>query len=68
MDTVAEYAITQWMATLKRVYTLNRLSHEGFFIIRLMRRKDLCSAYGCGRIGQEVAQRARPCSGKTAAC
>ena len=29
MDAVAEYAIAQWMATLKRVYTLNHLSHRG---------------------------------------
>jgi D-3-phosphoglycerate dehydrogenase len=33
MDTVAEYTIAQWMATLKRVYTLNRLSHGGDFSI-----------------------------------
>ena len=33
MDTVAEYTIAQWMATLKRVYTLNRLSHNGDFSI-----------------------------------
>ena len=33
MDTVAEYTIAQWMATLKRLYTLNRLSHQGDFSI-----------------------------------
>jgi lactate dehydrogenase-like 2-hydroxyacid dehydrogenase len=66
MDTVAEYAITQWMATLKRVYTLNRLSHGGdFSIIRTYEAQgSVLGLYGCGRIGQEVAQRARPLLGE----
>ncbi|NKB72245.1 MAG: hypothetical protein GKR89_34640 [Candidatus Latescibacteria bacterium] len=65
MVTVAEYAIAQWMATLKRVYTLNQLSHGGRFdIIRTY--ESLGSTfgiYGLGRIGQEVAKRARPLLG-----
>ncbi len=66
MDTVAEYAITQWLATLKRVYTLNRLSHGGdFSIIRTYEAQgSVLGLYGCGRIGQEVAQRARPLLGE----
>ncbi len=66
MDTVAEYAITQWMATLKRIYTLNRLSHGGdFSIIRTYEAQgSVLGLYGCGRIGQEVAQRARPLLGE----
>ncbi len=66
MDTVAEYTIAQWMATLKRVYTLNRLSHGGdFSIIRTYEAQgSTLGLYGCGRIGQEVAQRARPLLGE----
>ena len=66
MDTVAEYAVTQWLATLKRVYTLNRLSHGGdFSIIRTYEAQgSVLGLYGCGRIGQEVAQRARPLLGE----
>ena len=65
MDTVAEYTIAQWMATLKRVYTLNRLSHAGdFSIIRTFEAQDsTLGLYGFGRIGQQVAQRARPLLG-----
>ncbi|MFT5087439.1 MAG: D-3-phosphoglycerate dehydrogenase [Candidatus Latescibacterota bacterium] len=65
MDTVAEYTIAQWMATLKRVYTLNRLSHGGdFSIIRTYEAQgSTLGLFGCGRIGQEVAQRARPLLG-----
>jgi len=61
MDTVAEYTIAQWMATLKRVYTLNRLSHSGdFSIIRTYEaRGSTLGLYGFGRIGQAVASRAR---------
>ena len=29
MDTVAEYTIAQWMATMKRTYTFNRMAHSG---------------------------------------
>ena len=61
MVTVAEYAITQWLATLKRTYTLNRISHGGDFSI--IRTFDALGStiglFGCGRIGQEVARRAR---------
>jgi phosphoglycerate dehydrogenase-like enzyme len=66
MDTVAEYTIAQWLATLKRVYTLNWLSHQGdFSIIRTYEAQyTTLGLYGCGRIGQEVAMRARPLLGK----
>ena len=66
MDAVAEYAIAQWMATLKRVYTLNHLSHRGdFSIIRTYEAQyTTLGLYGCGRIGQEVAQRAVPLLGE----
>ena len=66
MDTVAEYAITQWLATMKRVYTLNRLSHGGdFSIIRTYDAQgSTLGIYGFGRIGQEVAMRARPLLGE----
>ncbi len=65
MATVAEYAITQWLATLKRVYTLNRMSHNGDF--GLLQTYDAegstLGIYGLGRIGQQVAKRARPLLG-----
>ncbi len=66
MDAVAEYTIAQWMATLKRLYTLNYLSHRGdFSIIRTYEAQHTTlGLYGCGRIGQEVAMRARPLLGK----
>jgi len=66
MDAVAEYAIAQWMATLKRVYTLNHLSHQGdFSIIKTYEAQySTLGLYGCGRIGQEVAQRAVPLLGE----
>ena len=66
MDAVAEYTIAQWMATLKRVYTLNHLSHQGdFSIIRTFEAQyTTLGLYGCGRIGQEVAQRAVPLLGE----
>ena len=66
MVTVAEYAIAQWLATLKRVYTLNRLSHGGRFdIIRTYEALgSTFGIYGLGRIGQEVAKRARPLLGE----
>ena len=62
MDTVAEYTIAQWLATLKRVYTLNRLSHGGdFSIIRTYdAQRSTLGLFGFGRIGQQVAMRARP--------
>ena len=65
MDTVAEYAITQWMATMKRVYTLNRMSHSGdFSLIRTYEaRGSTLGLYGFGRIGQAVASRAKPLLG-----
>ena len=66
MDTVAEYTIAQWLATLKRVYTLNRLSHGGdFSIIRTYdAQRSTLGLYGFGRIGQQVAMRARPLLGE----
>jgi D-3-phosphoglycerate dehydrogenase len=66
MDTVAEYAITQWLATLKRVYTLNHLSHGGdFSIIRTFdAQATTLGLYGFGRIGQQTALRANPLLGE----
>ena len=66
MVTVAEYAIAQWFATLKRVYTLNRASHNGNFdLIKTYEAMDsTLGLYGFGRIGQEVARRARPLLGE----
>ena len=65
MVTVAEYSIAQWMATLKRVYTLNRLSHSGdFSLIRTYEAAETTlGLYGFGRIGQAVAERAIPLLG-----
>ena len=67
MITVAEYAIAQWMATLKRVYTLNRLSHSGdFSLIKTYEAEgSTLGLYGFGRIGQAVAERAKPLLGET---
>ena len=66
LDTVAEYTIAQWLATLKRTYTLNQQSHAGNF--DLMRTYEAQGStlglFGCGRIGQEVARRARPLLGE----
>lgn len=61
MVAVAEYAITQWLATLKRVYTLNQSSHSGNFqTIRTFEAKDsTLGIWGLGRIGQTMAERAR---------
>ncbi|MDE3000896.1 MAG: hypothetical protein OXU79_17615 [Gemmatimonadota bacterium] len=66
MVTVAEYTIAQWMATLKRVYTLNQLSHSGdFSLIRTYEAAETTlGLYGFGRIGQAVAQRAKPLLGE----
>ena len=65
MATVAEYAIAQWMATLKRTYTLNHMSHGGDF--SLIRTYDAegstLGLYGFGRIGQQMAKRAKPLLG-----
>ena len=67
MSTVAEYAIAQWMATLKRTYTLNHMSHGGDF--SLIRTYDAegstLGIYGFGRIGQQMARRAKPLLGDT---
>lgn len=64
-DTVAEYTVAQWLATLKRVYTLHTMAHGGDF--RLIKSYDVQGStlglYGFGRIGQEVAKRARPLLG-----
>lgn len=67
MDTVAEYAITQWLATLKRTFTLNRMSHAGDFTIipTYEARGSTLGLYGFGRIGQQVALRARPLLGES---
>ena len=66
MVTVAEYAIAQWFATLKRVYTLNEASHDGDFgLIKTYEALgSTLGLYGFGRIGQEVAQRALPLLGE----
>ena len=66
MVTVAEYAIAQWMATLKRVYTLNQLSHSGdFSLIRTYEAAETTlGLFGFGRIGQAVAERAKPLLGE----
>jgi len=65
MVTVAEYAIAQWLATLKRVYTLNRNSHAGDFQVIKTYEADgsTLGIWGLGRIGQEMAKRARPLLG-----
>lgn len=65
MVTVAEYAIAQWMATLKRAYTLNRNSHAGDFrIIKTYEaRGSTLGIWGLGRIGRAMAERARPLLG-----
>lgn len=67
MNTVAEYAIAQWMATLKRTYTLNHMSHGGDF--SLIRTYDAegstLGLFGFGRIGQQTALRAKPLLGDT---
>ena len=65
MDSVAEYTIAQWFATMKRTYTLNRNAHRDD--TRVLRCFDVQGStlglYGFGRIGQEVAQRAVPLLG-----
>jgi D-3-phosphoglycerate dehydrogenase / 2-oxoglutarate reductase len=65
MSTVAEYAIAQWMATLKRTYTLNHMSHGGdFSLIRTFDAEgSTLGLYGFGRIGQQMARRAKPLLG-----
>ena len=66
IETVAEYAIAQWFATHKRVYTFNERAHGGD--ASLMRNYDVKGStlglYGLGRIGQEVAVRAKPLLGE----
>jgi D-3-phosphoglycerate dehydrogenase len=65
IDSVAEYAVTQWLATLKRVYTLNRNSHGGDYAIICTYEASgtTLGLYGFGRIGQAVARLARPLLG-----
>jgi len=67
MSTVAEYAIAQWMAALKRTYTLNHMSHDGdFSLIRTFDAEgSTLGLYGFGRIGQQTAKRAKPLLGET---
>lgn len=66
METVAEYTIAQWMATMKRTYTFNRMAHAGDWrVIRCFDVQGSClGLYGFGRIGQEVAKRAVPLLGE----
>lgn len=65
VDTVAEYTIAQWLATMKRTYTFNRMAHRGDSrIIRCFDVQGSClGLYGFGRIGREVAKRALPLLG-----
>ena len=65
VDTVAEYTIAQWLATMKRTYTFNRMAHRGDSrVIRCFDAQGSClGLYGFGRIGQEVARRAVPLLG-----
>ncbi len=67
MNTVAEYALTQWLATLKRIHTLNRRAHAGdTALMTTYEAQGSClGLYGFGRIGQEMAKRARPLLGET---
>ncbi len=67
MVTVAEYAVAQWLATLKRVYTLNHMSHnDNYNLIRTYEAEgSTLGLYGFGRIGQEMGRRARPLLGDT---
>ena len=67
MSTVAEYAVAQWLASLKRVYTLNRMSHRGQFeLLKTYEAQgSTLGIYGLGRIGQQVALRARPLLGES---
>ena len=65
MDTVAEYTIAQWLATMKRTYTLNRNAHRGETqVLRCFDAQgSTLGLFGFGRIGQEVARRALPLLG-----
>ena len=66
LDTVAEYTIMQWLATAKRVFTLNKYAHDSD--ARIIRNYDIQGStlglYGFGRTGQEVAKRAVPMVGE----
>jgi D-3-phosphoglycerate dehydrogenase len=66
MVTVAEYTVAQWLATMKRTYMLNEMSHAGDFSIIRTYEIDgsTLGLYGLGRIGQAVAERARPLLGE----
>ena len=65
-NTVAEYTIMQWLATTKRVFTLNKYAHN--CDVRIIRNYDIQGStlglYGFGRTGQEVAKRAVPMVGQ----
>jgi phosphoglycerate dehydrogenase-like enzyme len=65
MKTVAEYTIGQWFAAMKRTFTLNRMAHGGDFgqVKTYEIEGSALGLFGCGRIGQEVARRARPLLG-----
>ncbi len=65
IDTVAEYAVAQWLATSKRLYTLNRNAHAGESTLIGTRevRDSTLGIYGFGRIGQSLARLALPLLG-----
>lgn len=65
INTVAEYAVAQWLATSKRVYTLNRNAHAGQSALMGTREIEgsTLGIYGFGRIGQSVARLAAPLLG-----
>jgi len=65
IHTVAEYALGQWFATSKRLYTLNLNAHAGHFDLIGTReiRGSTLGIYGFGRIGQAVAKMAAPLLG-----
>jgi len=67
IKTVAEYTIAQWLAAMKRLYTLNQMAHGGNFDLVTTYEVEgtTLGLYGCGRIGQEVARRARPLLGES---
>ena len=67
LNTVAEYTVTQLLAALKRVYTLNQNSHAGDWTTMCSYEAEgsTLGLYGFGRIGQHVAQRVRPLIGNS---
>jgi len=65
VETVAEFSVATWLACMRRVFTLNRLGHGGTkeLMAGLEVRGSTLGIYGLGRIGQWVAQKARPLVG-----